>query len=269
MSGVRIAVVGDVHGNGRALRATLRDAERRGFERLVFMGDLLNYGVDTREVVETVAAAQARWGASVLRGNHDDVVLDLLEGRRTEYFAKLPAWIRESIELTMKDLDVAAFKSLRFDARLEQQPFFFAHANPWGESDYRYLNSAEDHDAAARSLAGLGARIGVFGHTHRVRVFAASDSGPRFVPVAPGAPLTLAASSTWVVNAGSIGQPREAPPVCRFLALTAGEHVTCEVVEVAWDRDDHVRAIAQAPLSRSTRDRLIAFFESGAPVSAP
>jgi len=63
-----IAVLGDVHGNARALRAALAQAHKGPFDRMVFLGDLLTYGHDVDEVLDLVAEAQEKDSATLLWG---------------------------------------------------------------------------------------------------------------------------------------------------------------------------------------------------------
>ena len=70
---MRIAFLADVHSNLEALTACLADAERRGAERFVFLGDLVGYGADPEWTMDAVMAL-AENGAVAVRGNHDTAV---------------------------------------------------------------------------------------------------------------------------------------------------------------------------------------------------
>src|SRR5215471_12359126 len=65
---MRIAFLADVHSNLEALSACLADGERRGAERVVFLGDLVGYGADPRAVLDRVIGLVAE------RGNHEVAV---------------------------------------------------------------------------------------------------------------------------------------------------------------------------------------------------
>src|SRR6266700_2767224 len=67
------ALLSDIHGNLEALNACLAHACDHGAKRFAFLGDLVGYGADAREVVDTVARYAAE-GAVVLKGNHDEAI---------------------------------------------------------------------------------------------------------------------------------------------------------------------------------------------------
>ena len=69
----RTLIVGDVHGHLRALEALLAAVRPMPPDRLVFLGDYVNGGPDSAEVLERLIALQQTHGAICLRGNHDDV----------------------------------------------------------------------------------------------------------------------------------------------------------------------------------------------------
>lgn len=75
----RIAILTDIHGNARALRAALADIDQQPeIAHLYVLGDLIGIGPDTNEVLDLVVN---RAGITLLRGNHEDAVLAILEGR--------------------------------------------------------------------------------------------------------------------------------------------------------------------------------------------
>ena len=69
-----LALFADIHGNREALDACLADAQRRGVEKLVFLGDLVGYGADPAYVVDLVAE-RLRDGALAVLGNHDAAMI--------------------------------------------------------------------------------------------------------------------------------------------------------------------------------------------------
>ena len=254
----RIAVIGDIHGNDPALDAALRAARNIGYDRLVLLGDLLTYGADTRAVVARVGELCAREPDTVLlRGNHD--ALYLSEGPRYDEHA-MPAWIRESVAHTRASLDADAFDRLPFRDEARFGDVLFAHANPYGPDDWSYLNSEQEHARASDVLRERGFTVGVFGHTHRARVHSARG----IERPDPAASIRGGRSpdSTLILNAGSIGQPRDRPRDTWVLLLEPAAGATlARWTPFTYDVEAHVRALHEAPLSPDTRSRLIGFHE--------
>lgn len=249
---MNIVVVGDVHGNARALRAALVRARAGAMDHLVFVGDLLTYGHDIDEVLDLVGEAQLREGATLLTGNHDQMYFDLFEGK-TSYFDKLPDWLKETIEYTAARLDRRRFRAgLRWSEEHCHDGVLFAHANPFGIGDWTYLNHPDDRTRAAETLAARGFDLGVFGHTHRARwgetdgIAGTSTTSERKAPI--------------VANAGSVGQPRNmrAEAIVLRLELHPGS-AAAHFEPVTYDVQAHVAGLP-ASLSDRTRDRLASFF---------
>jgi len=235
-----VVVVGDVHGNARALRAALLQARSGPLDHLVFVGDLLTYGHDVSEVLDLVGEAQQKDGAVLLIGNHDQMYFDLAQGRR-DYLDKLPAWIQDSVALTVKKFDPATLRErLRWSDEWWLGSALFAHANPFGPGDFRYLNSEDDCAAAVEALERRRATLGVFGHTHR----AAWRQG-----------------EVILANAGSVGQPRDARGSLILRVTLANGTARGSFEPIDYDVQGHVAELRRAELPETTIARLVSFFE--------
>jgi predicted phosphodiesterase len=268
-------VLSDLHANGRALASAVDDALRRGFDRLIVLGDLLTYGLDLDEVIERVAHLRDTRGATVIVGNHDQLYFDLAAGNQG-YYDTLPEWLRETVAYTLSRLDVRAFAE-RFDWRpsTTEGPWLFAHANPFAFGDWRYLYNPSDALEAALSLRDRSMVGGVFGHTHRRFAMAFShhqlernnhpsatiEASSYDVDVAR--PIDEASPNVFVVNPGSVGQPRHRDRASTYLRMTrSNAQVTLEHIAVAYDSQAHVQALRDCQaMSESTREKLCSFFE--------
>jgi predicted phosphodiesterase len=260
-----IGFVGDVHANARALRAALRVLHARSLDQLVFMGDLLSYGVDVTEVLELVSEEVAA-GAVLVLGNHDRLYLDLLAGEQS-YYQGLPDWIRESVDYTLRRLDPSVLRSLPFVHEYLQGDLLVAHANPFGADSrgvpsWRYVRMAQDHEDAGMALRRRGLRMGVFGHTHRARVVEC--------PSATGLAEERTELRGWrprgeldtlLVNVGSVGQPRNVTATSTVGYLTRrGPEIDVIIEPLLYDVQGHLDSIRQAPLGIRTISSLTAFF---------
>lgn len=256
----RIAVLGDVHGNGRALAAALEKARAGAPDRIVFLGDLLTYGHDVDAVFDLVGEAQSRDGAELLLGNHDRMYFDL-EAGKTAYLDSLPEWLRQSVALTRSHARTASLeRSFRWSSEVHlDERALVTHANPMGKEDWRYLNSRDDHAAAADALLARSLDFGVFGHTHRPKWFDTVD-GLRVpeldVPFQAPRP-----GRAHVVNAGAVGQPRDSSGRAVLLRLTLSATAFEAVIEsVPYDLDAHLADLRSAALPPATVERLVGFF---------
>jgi predicted phosphodiesterase len=240
----RIAVLSDIHGHAGAYAAALNAARVEGFDTLLILGDLLTYGVEPEKVIALTVEAVERDDAQLILGNHDQIYLDLDHGG-SPYVDALPDWIRESVDWTravMGTIDL----STAFDWRPNwvSGKLYAAHANPYAYGDWTYLATEASMQAAADSLKAQGYAYGLFGHTHRYRVFDSAENGPQIITV------------------GSLGQPRDRhdPDSQWAMVEIDGQNLAVQRrrVDVRWD--DHVAAIQAAALSDATKTKLCGFF---------
>ncbi|MBV8185729.1 MAG: metallophosphoesterase [Alphaproteobacteria bacterium] len=254
-----VAIIGDVHGNARALRAALAQARKGPFDRMVFLGDLLTYGHDVDEVLDLVAEAQEEDGAAVLVGNHDRMYFDLIEGRR-DHFEGLPDWLKDSVSLTLEAPRTATLANALcwVDETQLDDGAIAAHANPYGRSDWRYLNSYGEHLDAGVALTRRSLDVGVFGHTHRPRFFDGVHAfgGPPFDEA-----LEAGRGDPIIINAGAVGQPRDGTGQAVLLRLTLTKQTVRATFErVVYDLAAHIAALRGAKLPIATIERLLRFF---------
>ena len=204
----RYAVVGDIHGNKQALDAALSATDELGFDQRIFIGDLLTYGPSVCAIVDTMAKLSQNANTVVLRGNHDLIYEELLQGD-SRYKNSLSAWLQNSIDITLDQIDPDTWTQILFQDNYLSEGIYFGHANPFGKLNWRYLNAESDFDDAAQTLRVNQACAGVFGHTHRVAAFCrgALISLPQTYPFL--AKLDDLRCDPIVLNCGSIGQPRD------------------------------------------------------------
>jgi predicted phosphodiesterase len=262
----RIAVISDVHANAPALTGALGLVERHGFDQLVILGDLLTYGCRPVEVIELAADAISKHGAVVVTGNHDQLYFDLRCDQR-DYYEQMPSWIRESVDWTLEHraIDDLA-EMLPWRDSFECGGVFFAHANPFPYGDWTYLNNASDFLAASRSLAARGSRVGTFGHTHRCKLATVNADSTVDLHDSP-IPLTwevIGSVRSIVLNAGSVGQPRDQLKAANVLVMSGtSAGLNAEFLRVDYDLGAHLEAIARSGMSPQTVARLASFFLNG------
>jgi diadenosine tetraphosphatase ApaH/serine/threonine PP2A family protein phosphatase len=189
-----IAVLSDVHGNRQALDAVLRAARQRGATEWWCVGDLVGYGADPVHTLGRCVAEAAR----CLAGNHDlgvagrippgdfgGTALDALEWTRGRLG---PVGAAKLERLSPADPDHAV-------------PLF--HASP-RDPVWEYVLTTGQARAA---LEAVEAPLTFVGHTHAPAAWHRAEDGTvRAVPLEGPLPL---APGRWLVNPGSVGQPRD------------------------------------------------------------
>lgn len=261
---MRIVVIGDVHANLAALAAALSAADSDGYDQLVFLGDLLTYGADVVETIDLVSNRLKHRNTILLRGNHDLLYSELLDGS-SSYANHLPEWIKESVMWTLDRLPIDRWLALPFRHEYQFHGVLFSHANPFGPRRWDYLNTEADHLPAVEALQKRGFCAGVFGHTHRVKWYRHNGELGGFERRYEG---EMDKSAIHILNAGSIGQPRDlsnfAPHLLRLtLSKTSTSYAVPSFRFERFDYDlaDHMRSVNASGLSRHALARIVGFFD--------
>jgi predicted phosphodiesterase len=263
---LRIAIISDVHANAGAFSAALAAAHTNGFDRLVILGDLLSYGCHPLEVLELAGGAASAHEAIFIKGNHDQLYIDLMRGDDT-YFSSLPAWLQETATWThdaLKGRDIESMFAWQNNVIFADA--FFSHANPFTPGDWTYLNRPEEIERAARRLKMRKQSLGVFGHTHRPKIVEFDNSGAGHIHhVVLDEPLKRFAlrksGNPKIIDVGAVGQPRSEDKSSKMAILTIeGDNVQVEFIRLDYDFAAHADAITRSALSEQTRKKLLGFF---------
>jgi diadenosine tetraphosphatase ApaH/serine/threonine PP2A family protein phosphatase len=202
-------VFSDVHGNLEALEAVLADAGRREPDAYVCLGDIVGYGPDPNECVTRVQAL----GGRAIAGNHDRAAVGQAD---LDTFAPLA---RAAIEWTMRVLDAQARQFLAaLPLRLETPAFLAVHGSPRDPIE-EYVFTLP----TALSVFSAGEfSVCLIGHTHMPGAFVLDEDGRvGFQVLQPGAATPLASTSRYLINVGSVGQPRDGDPRASYLIFDA------------------------------------------------
>jgi predicted phosphodiesterase len=198
---MRYLVLSDIHSNLEALEAVLRASAAQHCDAVLVLGDLVGYGADPNAVVDCVRGLNP---AAIVRGNHDKVAAGLDDAEDFNPMAKSAAhWTRESLTpQTLEYLRHLPTGPLIVDDMIE-----ICHGSPLDEDLY----VVADIDAA-RSISVARTPVCLFGHTH-VAVSARMDVQRCLHIDAPQGhpefPTTISAESKYLINPGSVGQPRD------------------------------------------------------------
>ena len=215
---MRLAILSDIHANLPALEAVLADVESAGVEELWCLGDVVGYGAQPDECTELVAARCEL----CLVGNHDLAVLGELD--ITSFSPAAAAAVR----WTRKVAKPSTLEFLRgLEPADESRVVAMYHASP-RDPVWEYVLWP---DQAAECIAIQGARVSLIGHSHVALFFVMPqdrkpapgsslevEDAARGAQAGAGTRLDLSEGS-WLVNPGSVGQPRDGDPRAAWLEL--------------------------------------------------
>jgi predicted phosphodiesterase len=243
---VRYLILSDIHANIDALETVLAAAASAAWKRVMVLGDLVGYGAEPNAVVDRVRALDP---IAVIRGNHDKAGSGLDDGSSFNNVARMAAfWTLEALTPANRDY----LRALPQGPATIDETVEICHGAPFDEDHYIF-----DGDDAARALDTMTRQVCLFGHTHLPVVFRRSEdvfdgimpegAGPLTVPIAEGV--------DYLVNVGSVGQPRDGDPRAAFGIYDADAR-SLELRRIAYPVDAAQRRILNAGLPVSLANRL-------------
>jgi putative phosphoesterase len=185
---MKLALLGDIHGNHFALQAVLAAASSSGVEKLLVTGDLVGYYYAPLKVLELLQP----WDRYLVRGNHEDM---LIAARTDSVFLKQVGGLygdglRIAIEqLGKQQLDELCSLPHPLELVIDGCKILLCHGAPWDVDQYIYPDAQME---LLERCAKPGYDLVVLGHTHY--------------------PMQRKIGKTLIVNPGSVGQPRNYQP---------------------------------------------------------
>lgn len=233
---MKYLVLSDMHGNDEALKTVLRKVRRKRFDATLVLGDLVGYGAAPNQVVEAIRGLPGR--VLVVRGNHDKVVTGIDSGESFNQVALVAAqWTSQHLTET----------NLRYVRDLPAGPqgvddgLAICHGAPTDEDKYLF----SDRDAAT-VFSAWSVPVTFFGHTHVTSVFSLEGRGIRVRQlVGEQGELDLDPAHRYLVNPGSIGQPRDGDPRASYMTYDSTRR------RVRWHRVPYRVERAQARIRKA------------------
>lgn len=198
-----IAILSDIHANLPALTAVLREVEECGVERVVFLGDIVGYGASPAKCVEVVRGL----GGCCVMGNHDEKIRNVR--KRGGTFPDT-AWkncgYQAGLAHAAKCLDADQAQWLvRLPYRKQINAAWIAHASLAEPEAFDYIRNAAEAEPTLAILRKEKIKIGFFGHTHEVGIFAET---PDLLEWLDESRVKIPLGIACAVTVGAVGQPR-------------------------------------------------------------
>ncbi len=196
---MKLFICSDIHGNAFALREVLKVYREHMPCGFLCLGDVVGYGPDSAECLEELMKIPR---AAFILGNHETVLLD----RRRE--GSLNSVARLAIRKTREQLEgkFDDFIMDRFRLIIRNNFFTASHGGPISPDDFSYVDGPKE----ALEIINRGDSFLYFiGHTH---VPAIMDSEGGYLQVKEGGTFKLETEKRYVINPGSVGQPRDNDP---------------------------------------------------------
>jgi predicted phosphodiesterase len=242
---MRYLILSDIHSNHEALSAVFAHVKRKRWDKAIVLGDVVGYGANPNQAVDLVRRLKP---LVAIRGNHDKVCSGIEDGEMFNRVALQAAmWTRS--RLTPSNL--RWLQSLPEGPVVVDGEFAVAHGTPIDEDAYIF-----GEIEALNVFRQTAFPLCFFGHSHFPVIFGLSPDAIQTVLTEPPAfRFRLEPGVRYLVNPGSIGQPRDGNPLASF-ALFDSDTRTVTIYRVPYAIGRTQRKILAAGLPRPLADRL-------------
>jgi len=241
---MRYAVISDSHSNLEATDAVLNEIDNRDVGEIICLGDVVGYNSNPNECVELINDREVK----CIMGNHDARASGIEEPDNFTYLAKEAIlWTRQQLQ----SKNIAFLKNLPRRLHLPAKKLLAVHGSINSTDDYIF--SLQDVITNFKFMEMESAvDICFFGHTH-IQI-AYYNNGDNIYPVYEKE-FTIKDNTRYLINPGSVGQPRDGDPRAAFLIFDS-DAKRIEFIRVKYDIGKCLEKIMNAGLPAELAERL-------------
>jgi predicted phosphodiesterase len=238
---MRYGIFADIHSNLEAFEAVTEAYQREMIDAFFCVGDIVGYGANPSECVKCIKKIKA----CCIAGNHDWAAVEKISmGKFNDDAKEAMRWTSTQLNENEKEF----LKSLELVNR--EDDFIFVHGTLHCPEEFNYLI---DFSQMVHTLALMDRPICFVGHSHVPRFFVEGEDGKvkeqhEFV-------VNLQVKNRYIVNVGSVGQPRDGNPKASYCIFDL-EKRTIEIKRVAYDIKKAQDKILKAGLPVKLASRL-------------
>jgi putative phosphoesterase len=236
---MRAIVISDIHGNIEVVRALERQwgARLEEFDRVVCLGDLVDYGPDPGEVIDWVRSR----ATDAVRGNHDHAMATGEPCRSAPRFLEASILTRQRLKSTLTNDQISYLGQLPDTRSMTagELTWHLVHATP-ADPLHDYVAPGSGDERWLSAVGGLAGRVVLVGHTHLAFVR----------PVGGGL----------VINPGSIGMPKDGHPSGSYAII---EDRAVRFCRVLYDPEPMIARLRSLGLPLHIADQLTRTFRTG------
>lgn len=234
-------IISDVHSNLEALRAVVDTFPREGIRKIISVGDTIDYGADPDACIDMVKDIA---DVNVL-GNHDAAVLGKIKTDSfNESARESDIWTRENLSRS----GLEYLESLELVEKVEDMTI--VHGTLHSPEDFIYMMSTAN---AMHTFEIMETQICFVGHSHVPGAYVLREGKVHEIDKSL---IELEDNARYIVNAGSVGQPRDKDPRACY-CLYDEEKREIEFRRVEYDMEAARKKIIDAGLPRKLGDRLL------------
>lgn len=230
----------DIHSNFHALKAVLDEIETLNVDRYYCCGDVVGYGAFPNECMNLLRELDC----PIVAGNHDLAVLQKTDISYFNDIAKAAIGWTQSV-LTAENLEFLEGLPMTY----EEGDFFFVHASPKNPPDWNYIQTFGD---ARINFQFFNQKICFIGHSHQPFIIEFENNN---IVCASKPEIEIADEKRYLVNVGSVGQPRDRNPLPSYVFCDLDEHIL-KINRIEYDMKSAQESIINAGLPIDLAERL-------------
>lgn len=206
---MRYAIISDVHSNLESLTAVLEDIKKNNIIEVLFTGDAVGYGPDPDECLKIIENECK----ALIAGNHDWAVLGLIDITFFNPVARIAIeWTRERIAKE----NIELLRGFKLTESLTEENIFLVHSTPREPERWGYLLTKSE---IAENFNHFSRRICFVGHSHIPFIAKMEQTGEIILYKKR---VLVSENARYIVNAGSVGQPRDGDPRACYCIFDEG-----------------------------------------------
>jgi predicted phosphodiesterase len=237
---MRYGIISDIHGNWEALEAVIAACRNEGARQIFCLGDIVGYGANPRECIDLIR----NYNIPTVAGNHDWAAVRKFDPIDFQDFAKTAIFWTQT-QLRPDDEEFLKSIPLVFN----QSDLVLVHGTLNQPEQFHYLT---DLTKAADTFYAMRPSVCFVGHTHVPQILIQQR---RMVAYASGLAIEFKDDNKYIVNVGSVGQPRDGNPQASF-GIFDPDLKRVQIKRVAYDIESAQRKILEAGLPDFLAKRL-------------
>ena len=215
---MKYGVLSDIHGNLEAFETVLHTLEKAGVQRYLFCGDLVGYGPDPQACVDLYMKLKTAGLIEGVLGNHDAI---FLHPELQQYFNEEALL---SLDWSAQKLSKKSIQAISYLPEIiQRKDFCIAHGTPRDPIKEYFFNSAQ-FEALYSDWSG---QVLFVGHTHIPFYMQGNAAGCHVHTIDEQQCITLQPDFRYVINAGSVGKPRDNDIRASFGIWDSQSHEFC------------------------------------------
>ncbi|OGW40011.1 MAG: hypothetical protein A2Y97_09700 [Nitrospirae bacterium RBG_13_39_12] len=213
------AVISDVHSNSDAFKVVLKDIGKKKIEDIVFLGDAVGYGPEPNKCIDLLEEKCK----VLLAGNHDWGALGLTD---ISYFNEYAKYAIEWTKEVLTERNSKTLKSFLIKKEIKDDDMLLVHSTPKDPEEWHYLQTLWD---AEINFHYFDNKFCFLGHSHQPLIIERFPSGEL---VAYRETVQIKEDCRYIINAGSVGQPRDGDPRACYAII---DDQKIEIVRIPFD----------------------------------